>query len=101
MTNIAPSPSQNCTTPYPIRQHETNCFFRESCKKLESHWSAVQEKEQSFTVDCSAEPDYCLEQKVYSHPAIRAYFPGGYKRYRGPREADECVPSPLLYESFP
>lgn len=51
-------------------------------------------------MDCAAEQEFCLEQDVYSHPTIRAYFPdNSFERHRGPRRADEYAPPLLIFRS--
>ncbi|KAM0276989.1 hypothetical protein ACHAQH_006172 [Verticillium albo-atrum] len=61
---------------------------------LEWEWPAIKEKEPNvLSVDCSAEPDLCLEQDVRAYPALRFYRSGSYyARYRGPRKASSILP---------
>ncbi|KAF3344550.1 hypothetical protein VdG2_07238 [Verticillium dahliae VDG2] len=61
---------------------------------LEWEWPAIKEKEPNvLSVDCSAEPDLCLEHDVRAYPALRFYRSGSlYARYRGPRKASSILP---------
>ncbi|PMD25441.1 thioredoxin-like protein [Hyaloscypha hepaticicola] len=68
--------------------------WTEPSKALEAEWLAATARTKTalLSIDCTAEPDLCREQGVFSYPAIRV-FDGSKKlrRYKGSRKASAIV----------